>query len=228
MTPGPGLRTPRSPDGWLAKGPSMSRRLNLYGFSLARMRRLFRSQDERAACRISDRLAAEHPHWLGEQTRQVPEVVERAVMTGVPFAGLGTETSLHSLAADALARDEQEWLATPASVYHASALRDGLWRQYGRYARPEIKAFLRGLVEGDPLFGQRPPEDGSSYTAVSLEKLRSFRDGLADLREQVTYRVGRKKDPTEEDRAATEFVTEFCGWVEQIQEAGRDLWFVFN
>jgi hypothetical protein len=46
------------------------------------------------------------------------------------------------------------------------------------------------------------------------------------LREQVTYRVGRKKDPSEEDRAASEFVAEFCGWVDQIRDAGRDLWYV--
>ena len=207
----------------------MSERLNLYGFSLPRMRRLFRSQDVGAARRIRDRLASDHPHWPQEQLRAVAEVVERAVMTGVPFAGLGEETHLHWLAANALAGDEQEWLVTPASVYHASALRDGLWRRYGKYARPEVRAFLRGLVEGVPLFGQSFPSihetDGLVYAAIGVEKLRSFGPGLADLREQVVYRAGRKKGPSDEDRAAAEFVTEFCDWIEEIREAGRDLWY---
>ena len=203
----------------------MSRRLNLYGFSLGQMRRRFRSRDEQAARRIHDRLATEQHHWRPEEVRQVSEIVERAIMTGVPFAGLEAETYLHALAAGALARDEQEWLVTLASVSHATALEEGLWKRYGRYARPEIQAFLRGLVEGVPLFGQRPPDD-EPYAAISLEKLHSFRAGLEDFREQVTYRVGRKKDPSEEDRAASEFVAEFCGWVDQIRGAGRDLWYV--
>jgi hypothetical protein len=150
-------------------------------------------------------------------------------MTGVPFAGLGEETHRHWLAAYALAGHDQEWLATPASLYDASALRDGLWRRYGRHARPEIRAFLRGLVEGVPLFGQSLPSveetDCPVYAAIGVEKLRSFGPGLADLREQVTYRVGKKKAPSEEDEEASEFVVEFCGWIDQIREAGLDLWY---
>lgn len=207
----------------------MSERLNLYGFSLPRMRGLFRSQDVEAVTRMRDRMAGEHPHMPQDQLLATSGIVERAVMTGVPFADLDTETHLHWLAANALAGHEQEWLATPASVYHASALRDGLWRRYGKYARPEIRAFLRGLVEGVPLFGRSlPPVDETDclvYAAISLEKLRSFGPGLADLREQVTYRVGRKKGLSEGDEEAAEFVTEFCGWIDQIREAGRDLWY---
>jgi hypothetical protein len=203
----------------------MSRRLNLYGFSMPQMRRLFRSRDEQAVRRIHDRLATEQRHWRVDEVQQVSEIVERAIMTGVPFSNLETETYLHALAAGALARDEQEWLLTYASVYHATALEEGLWEQYGKYARPEIRAFLRGLVEGVPLFGQRPPDE-APYAAISLEKLHSFRPGLEDLRDQVIYRIGRKKDPSDEDRAASEFVTEFCGWLDQIRDAGRDLWYV--
>ena len=207
----------------------MSERLNLYGFSLPRMRGLFRSQDVEAVTRMRDWLASEHPHLPPEQLRAVHEVVERAVMTGVPFADLEAETHLHWLAANALAGDEQQWLATPAGVYHASALRDGLWRRYGKYARPEIRGFLRGLVEGVPLFGRSfPPVDGTDclvYAAIGLEKLRSFGPGLADLREQVTYRIGRKKSHSEEDEEASVFVVEFCGWIDQIRDEGLDLWY---
>jgi hypothetical protein len=207
----------------------MSERLSLYGFSLPQMRRLFRSQDLEAVNRIRDRLAGDHPHSPPGELDAAYEVIERAMMTGVPFAGLDCETHAHWLAAHALAGDGQDWLATPASVYQASALRDCLWRRYGKYARPEARAFLRGLVEGVPLFGRSFPSveetDCLVYAAISLEKLRSFGPGLADLREQVTYRVSRKTDPSDEDRAAVEFVTEFCEWIDQIREAGLDLWY---
>ncbi len=207
----------------------MSERLNLHGFSLARMRSLFGSQDEQAVGRIRTRLAIRHPHLPPADLRAATEVVERAIMSGIPFAGLGEETHVHWLAANALAGDGQEWLATPASIYHASALRDGLWRRHGRNARPEIRAFLRGLVEGVPLFGQGLPSveetDCLVYAAVRSEKLHSFGPGLADLREQVVYRVGRKREPSAGDQEASEFVVEFCGWIDQIREAGLDLWY---
>jgi hypothetical protein len=201
----------------------MSSRINMYGFSLARMRRLFRSRDEGAARRIRDRLAAEHPDWRPDERRDVGEVVERAIMEGVPFPGLGVESHTHSLAARVLAGHEQEWLPTHASIYHVSAV-EGLWRRFGRRARPEVRAFLRGLVEGVPLFGQQPPGGESTYAAVSLEKLRSFQPGLADLLAQVAYRVGRMT-PNPGDEGPVEFASGLCDWVDQIVEAGRDLWF---
>jgi hypothetical protein len=189
------------------------------------MRSLFRSQDVDAVKRLRDRIAGDAAHGPREQLDEASGIVDRAVMTGAPFAGLECETHAHWLAANALAGDGQDWLATSASAYHASALRDGLWRKYGKYARPEARAFLRGLVEGVPLFGQRLPSDGLVYAAVSLEKLRAFGPALADLREQVVYRVGRKSDPSGEDQDAAELATELCEWIDQIREAGLDLWY---
>jgi len=203
----------------------MSERLNLYGFSIARMRRLFRSGDVEAVAKIRDRMAAEDPHLSGEELSAACEVVGRAVATGVPFDDLECEGHAHWLAANALAGHEQEWLVTPASAYHASALRGSLGKRYGKYARPEVRALLRGLAEGVPLFGRSLSEDGLLYAAVGVEKLRAFGPGLADLREQVTYRVGRKREPSGEDLEAAEIVVELCGWIDQIQEAGLDLWY---
>lgn len=206
----------------------MSRRLNLYGFSLAQMRRLFGSRDEVALGRILEGLTQDSNHWPSDQLVEVGEIVRQAVLRGIPFPGLQEESHLHAVAAGAMAAYEQDWLITDASAYHDSALEQGLWGQFGKYARPEIKAFLRGLVEGVPLFGQQPPSDGSAYAAVSLEKLRFFQKGLGDLLVQVEYRVGQRKSPTDEDRAAIEFATEFCGWIDQVIEAERDLWFTFG
>ncbi|QDV37337.1 hypothetical protein [Tautonia plasticadhaerens] len=184
----------------------MSRRLNLYGFSLPQMRRLLGSEDEGAIERIRGRLAEGHPHWRQDEHEGVGEIVARAIRHGIPFPDLRAETHLHTLAASALAGDDQDWLVTDASHYHASALEDGLWRRFGRLARPEVKGFLRGLVEGVPLFGQKPAEDGTAYAAIGLEKLRFFRKGLEDLRVQVAYRVSRKRAPSEADQEAVEFL----------------------
>jgi len=198
--------------------------MNLIGFSMVKMRRLFRSQDEQAVRRICDHLAVAHPYWSQGQRDEIAEIVRRAVMFGVPFPGLETETYLHVLAASAFATDGQEGLGTFASVHHASASREGL-RPYVKYARPEIKAFLRGLAEGVPIFGQSLSLDGPIYAAISLEKLKVFERGLHDLRDQIVCRVEQKKKPSDEAREGAEFVTELCGWVDQIREAGMDLWY---
>jgi hypothetical protein len=204
----------------------MSERINLYGFSLPKMRRLFRSRDEATIGRIRDQMSNDPNRWRPDQIAGVSEIVEQAIMTGIPFAGLGVETSLHAIAANALAADGQDWLPTLACTYHRSAVSDALWKRYRKHAAPEIQALLRGLVEGVPLFGQRiDDEEDAVYAAISVEKLRAFAPGLADFRDQVVYRVEMKREPSGEDLEAAEFVTEFCGWLDQIQEAGLDLWY---
>ncbi|HEX4611282.1 MAG TPA: hypothetical protein VH092_24025 [Urbifossiella sp.] len=203
----------------------MARRLNLYGFSLPQMRRLCGSRDEAAVGRLRDRIATDLSDTPGERRGQLVGVVERAVFEGAPFTDLQAETSLHALAAGLLAAHGQEWLVTRANVFGASALEEGLWGQYRRHASPEAQAFLRGLVEGVPLFGRQPPADGSAYAAVGLDSLRVFLPHLRDVAEVIAYRVGRKRAATEEDRAGAEFAAEFCGWVDEIVAAGRDVWF---
>ena len=130
----------------------MSRRINLSGFSLGQMRRLFGSRDEQAIVRIRDNLIVQDPRRGEDLKRQIGEIVERAIMTGVPFADLGEETYVHAMAARALAADGQEWQVTSASGYHDSALEEGLWKLARKLASPQTKAFLRGLIEGVPLF----------------------------------------------------------------------------
>src|SRR5262249_59216782 len=123
-------------------------------------------EDEEAVRRMRERLASKYAYEPPDQLQAVVEIIERAVATGVPFAGLGEETHAHWLAANALAEYDQEWLMIPACAYHSSAIRDGLWPDYGKYAGREARAFLRGLVEGVPLFGQRLPSDGLVYAAI--------------------------------------------------------------
>lgn len=193
----------------------MSIRLSLSGFSLPRMRGLFGSGDEEAIRRIRDSVASDGAGRSTAEAAGVMAIVERAIRGGVPFHDVDEETSRHASAALALAGDGQEWLGT-ACDYHASALGDIL-ESYGRYARPEARAFLRGLAEGIPLFGRRAPAE-VPYAAISLEKLRGFRPGLSDLLIQVEYRAGRNEEPE-----AAEFLGRFCGWIDEIMDAGRDL-----
>jgi hypothetical protein len=207
----------------------MSERFNVYGFSLKSMRELFRSGDDAAVRRITERLAAEHPHPSSETAvREASEVVRRAVIDGVPFPGLVAECYAHTLAASAMARDGQEWLVTPASVYEASALRDGLRRLSRKWAGPETRAFVNGLAQGVPLFGQQPAPDGGTYAAVGHDKLSHFLKGLRDLATQIEWRAARKGEPVGEEADAARFAAEFCGCVEQVVDAGKDLWLTYG
>lgn len=197
----------------------MSRRMNMSGYSMARMRSLFRSGDHEAVERVAAGLVAEHPDWSSEVRERARGIVERAIMDGVPFPGLELEDHLHFAAACEFVADGQEHLYTVASTYGADALERGLWPKARKYGGPEVRAFIRGMVTGVPLFGQSLPEEEEVYAAVSLAKLRAFRPGLVDLRDQLVYRHGS------EDQSAR-FSVEFCGWIDEIIDAGLDLWYV--
>jgi hypothetical protein len=197
------------------------------GFSLARMRQLCGSRDQDSVDQMRSRITTELHYTPVELREELFAIVERAIMSGVPFQELLEESAIHSTAAGLLASFGQEWLVTDASNYGATALEEGLWGRYRKYASRECNAFLRALVEGIPLFGTQPPADGSAYAAVALDRLRVFQPHVRDLAELVAYRVGRKKQPTEEDRPAVQFAGEFCGWVDEIVATGRDLWLVY-
>ncbi|MDG3003575.1 hypothetical protein [Paludisphaera mucosa] len=195
----------------------MSRRLNMCGFSMAKMRSLFGSGDLQAVDRVFRGLASD----LGDSFAfhdEARRILETAIMKGVPFPGLETESQLHYKVASALTGDEQELLWTEASSYGADAMEVGFRRYARKHGSPETRAFVRGLVEGLPIFGQNLPEDGEVYAAIGLAKLRFFRPGLVDLRDQIAFRAGPKHE-------ASEFAAEFCGWIDEIIDAGLDLWY---
>jgi len=189
------------------------------GFSMPKMRGLFRSGDREAVERIAGGLIAKHPYWSPETRERARGIVERAIVHGVPFPGLEAEDHLHFAAACAFVAEGQEHHGTLASVFGADALERGLWPRVRKLGGPEARAFIRGLVTGIPLFGPSMPQDGEVYAAVSLAKLRAFRPGLVDVRDQLIYRHGPKDDNAE-------FAAEFCGWIDEIIDAGLDLWYV--
>lgn len=206
----------------------MSRRFNTYDFSLQQMRRLLGSGDEAALEQLHAHVAATNHHRPAQAQQAILAVVDRAVRSGVPFPELQTETWVHAVAAESLSLHGQEWhLAGATDLEDAFALEDGLWRRYRKLASPETRAFLRGLVEGIPLFGCRPAEDGSAYGAISLDRLRVFEPGLRDLAETVAYRVGRNRDATDLDRNVAGFATGLSAWVTELVAAKRDLFFSF-
>ena len=195
----------------------MSRRLNMSGFSIATMRSLLRSGDAEAIDRISRGLAVEYHDWPTTPL-DARSIVERAVMRGVPFDDLETETHLHYRVACALARHGQDWLDATADAYGADSLEVDFWRRVRKHGRPETRAFVRGLIEGVPMFGQGFPEEGEVYAAVPLAKLQFFRPGLIELRDLLAYRSG-------EEDATARYASEFCGWIDEIIDAGLDLWY---
>jgi hypothetical protein len=205
----------------------MSRRLNVYGFSLARMRQLIGSGNETTLIRVQEELNDDPHFWSPVQQDEVNDILEHAIMIGTPIPDLEVESSLHAIAASALASHDQEHLML-ATAYPADALDDGLWGQYRKHASPEARAFLRGLVEGIPLFGQQPATDGSTYAAVALDRLRGAQRGLRDLADLIAYRIERKRWASDEDHSRSAFAAELCDWVDQLVTAERDLWFVFG
>lgn len=181
------------------------------------MRSLFRSGDIGAVDRIFEGLKTQYYDWP-TTSRDARSILERAVIQGVPFHDLETESHLHYRVACACAGDQQDWLYTQADLYGADSLEIDFWRQVRKHGRPETRAFVRGLIEGVPMFGQGFPEEGEVYAAVPLAKLRFFRPGLIELRDLIAYRFG------EEDPAA-EYASEFCGWIDEIIDAELDLWY---
>lgn len=208
----------------------MSRRLNLYGFSLPQMRKLFGSQNVDALAQLQLQLRERPgmPLRPVEDVVDVYGVIDRAVMHGVPFSDLAEETYLHSQAVSEMAAYEQEWFITDASGYNASALEHGLWTYARKYASPEAKTFVRGLAQGIPLFGNQPASDGSSYAVMGLDRLRVFLPHVRDLAEIIEYRVNNSRSVTDEDREAVTFANDFCGWLEAISTANRDLLLVYG
>jgi hypothetical protein len=193
----------------------MSTRLNLCGVSLPRMRSLLGSGDEAALDRLREQAAERGRHWREDERARLLEILERAVRQGVPFRDVVRESYLHTRASQILLADGQEWLYTHCD-YHATALPD-LMRRYGRHAAPEGRALLRGLAEGVPLFGQNPPAE-APYAIIGLEKLRALRPGLSDFQAQVDHRAGRDGVPE-----AAKFVERLSDWIDEIMDAGRDL-----
>jgi hypothetical protein len=207
----------------------VSRRFNKYGFSLRQMRRLLGSRDEAALQQLKSEIALRNHFLKTEEQKAILDVVARAVMSGVPFPELQAESWIHAVAALSLGLHGQEVLMNYSSVLEdAYALEDGLWGCYRKFASAETRAFLHGLVEGIPMFGCKPPGDGSAYGAISLDRLRVFEPGFRDLAEIISYRVGRSKAATELDQNVVEFATELSAWLNQLIAAERDLFFSFG
>lgn len=207
----------------------MSRRFSIAGFSLPHMRRLFGSHSDDARRQLHDQVAAKYGYKSEDDRNAILGVVDRALLSGVPFTDLPTETWVHAAAAVELGLYGQQWLLNYSTVLEdAYSLEEELWPRARKLASGPTRAFLHGLVEGIPLFGRQPATDGSAYGTVSLERLRIFQPGLRDLAEVIAYRVKRKREPTEQETNVVEFTAELAAWVEAIMRAERDLFFGYG
>ena len=204
----------------------MSRRMNVSGFSMARMRGLLGSGDEDAIGRIRIALDAGGGGRTAIGSVEVMAIVERAVREGVPFPELIQETNAHEAAAAALASDGQQFMTTAASAYLAGDFIDGIFKPYGRIARQDVGGFLRSLAHGSPLFGQATNRDEASpYAAIGRSKLQVLRGGLVHLREQIVYRIARRKVYDKDRAEDVGLIADFFDSIDQIIDAEHDLWF---
>jgi hypothetical protein len=194
----------------------MARRLDMSGFSTAKLRRLLGSGDRAALDRIDRGLKTSFYEWPAAHS-DARRILEAAIQRGAPFPDLENETVVHFKVAVAMALDEQDHLWTDAAYHGAECIELDLWRRARRYGSVETRTFVGGLVQGLPMFGATTPEGGPVYAAVRRDKLLAFLPGLEDLRDQILRREG--------DPEAATFATEFCGWIGEIADAGLDLWY---
>lgn len=204
----------------------MARRMNVSGFSMARMRDLLGSGDDEAIERIRIALSAKADGRSTLKFDEVMAIVERAIREGVPFPELDVETFEHEAAATALASDRQIFVTTAASSYPAEAFIEGIFKPYGRIARQDVGSFLRSLAYGVPMFGQATNRDEASpYAAIGRSKLQALRGGLVHLREQIVYRIARRKVYDKDRAEDVGLIADFFDSIDQIIDAEHDLWF---
>ena len=180
------------------------------------MRSLVGSQDAEAIVRLHTKVDVRD-----RNAEACKDIISRAINQGVPFAELDAETHVHTRAASLMAHDQQEFLFTNCD-YHWEALR--AFRTHGRkFFRPDVRAYINGLLEGLPMFGRRFVDHGSPYYAsLTLPKVCGFHDGLNELRDSLP-------EPERDDDAAlglNDFLSNLIEALGKIKDAKLDCWFV--
>jgi hypothetical protein len=197
----------------------MSYRIGFNGYNRLQMRSLLGSHEANAIARIYQRIDAERA-YPDDVRSECKAIVARAINDGVPFKDLEAETYVHSWAAELLALDNQEWHPTYCD-YHWEVVQ--AFRQRARkHARPDVRAFITGLCEGVPMFGQRFTEVESPYYAsFALPKVISFHEGLQELQDSLP--PANATDP--ESVGFARFLNDLIGYLGQIKDKQMDCWY---
>lgn len=193
----------------------MSYRISLSGYRREQMRSLIGSKNVNAIERLHSKLNDKDPNSAAYR-----DIITRAINQGTPFPELEAETHIHTRVASLMAQDQQELLFTNCD-YHWDALRASR-KRIRNEARPDVRAYFTGLLEGVPIFGRRFADAGSPYYAsLALAKVCGFHDGLQEYRDSLP-----EPDPDDDDAVAfLEFVATLTESLREIKDAGLDLWF---
>jgi hypothetical protein len=195
----------------------LSIRLNLFGFSLAKLESILASGDLDLVARLKVALM-ESEDDLGELPEVIAEtgkIIAEAIAKGAPLNSLVIEGDAHVLAACLLAEHDQDFTPTGSDSWQAGAYWT-LAQQFGEELEPESRKMLGYFCEGRPLFGKVIDTDNKYYGYLTAAELVFLKLELVQLEEYV-------KDW--EEAGTLEFLRDLITWLHTVAEAEQDLWF---
>ena len=195
----------------------MSLRIELAGFKLDKMMKLFGSGDAKALKAVTDRADKlldgdfdDEDEEREEFRQQFHAAAQRAINEGIPFAGLKKEDQHHVDLAALLAQYGQKLTGLNSSGWKMQYVFPDFRKAYGRRISNPAKTLWNYLEEGRPLFGKKIDTGWGYYSYLSLEEVRTLHQALESL----------PKDPT----GVEHFLSDMIGWLKQIQDKKLDLW----
>jgi hypothetical protein len=153
----------------------MSVRFSISGFKFDGISNLVGSRDKRTLEQLLQQCAECFSD--GTMKQQLHTVLQRAVMEGVPFEELDSESSIHIQAAAMLSKYDQEHVPTSIDGWKLNALENF---ENGLKNRLDAKGteLIRFLTVGRPIFGKRIEHTPQYYSYLLLPEIKGLRSYL--------------------------------------------------
>ena len=171
----------------------MSIRPEVSGFDLVMMFRLFGSKDLSVLKETSKKLKKMYD-LENNEFQECEGILRQAIMQGIPFSDLKTETNSHVWSAIVLADYNQKHLGTDSNIWGMDAVWD-LGEKIGKTLPWPSSAFFNYLRSGRPLFGGAIDTDWSHYAFLShaenailcksLRELEKLDEGSQETRDKL-------------------------------------------
>jgi hypothetical protein len=191
----------------------MSLRPEIVGFKLAQLQSLCGSGDRAAIRNLKSRFAHVTPDSFDDDDEYhdlFHQALERAIMKGVPFDDLQSETNSHIQLAILLGEYKQKFISTSSN----SLKMRGFWefqRKYPNALSSEANDLFGIFTEGRPLFGRKIQTDWSYYGYLSRDEVAFLEESLIEVKDI--------------DDAFQEFVNSVITIFSMILKRKCDLWF---
>jgi hypothetical protein len=205
---------------------SMSLRPMISGFDLAKLRSHFGCGDQTLIAAVEAEfahVAARSPSIYDARLRaEVHEVLQRAVLQGVPFPGLQLETLAHVIVADLLAAHGQELLSTDADQWNhagvAEAWEAGITTEDGQ-------EFMQCLLFGRPLFGREFDTSWNYYGYLGRAEVRRLRASLREIDDDQDHLAFLSELGLNlPSNPATDLIKDLGRWCDALLAGNKDLW----